>query len=369
MLKYVLALILLASPASALTINPTWDTSVTSGPQSAQFQGAVNKAIAYLQGNYFNPVTVNIKFGFGAINGVPCSSLGTSYTYWNGGYTPSQMLAWLKASATSQDDATAYANWPATFAPSLGYWLSTAVQKAFGIRSASTAVDGNVCLSSAYAMTFDNSGGVAPGMYDLTGVALHEITEVMGRSSSAGSDGASVLDAFRYLNGVFSHAWGGSFSIDGGQTSLQTFSLSSDSGDWGNNIPNDPVNAYVTSGVVLVFSQPDLVAVDVIGWSRASVPPPPVPAPPTGLSATPGSQRHGHTVNYFVSLAWSQSGATGDQVWRSVNGGGFTLLRTISGATGYTDSAVVHGSSYVYYVVATNTAGASPPSTTAGAVP
>lgn len=421
MKRTLLALTLLAAPAHALTINPVWDSSVTSNPQAAQIQGAVNKAIAYLQGHYFDPITVNIGVGWGVINGSPVTALGQSYTYFNTSNSISTVLASLNKVATSADDAAAIAHFPSAIAPMV---IMRAQQKAFGTLGPSSAIDGYVGFSSNYPFTFDDSAGVAPGTYDLYGVALHEMTEVMGRLSTT-TYGPSIMDAWRCNGGSWSSAFGGTFSIDGCATTLQTFNSQSggDAGDWSGADVTDPLNAYDTPGVVKVFSAADLTMMDVIGFNTSNAVTPingacgsangvatttapttnlckagtpsavtgtgpwtwscvgsgggttascgaplstaTVPAAPTGLTGT--ASTHGNSGKWSVALRWSQAGVTGDQVWRSVNGGAFALLASISTTSNsgsYTDNAVSHGVTYGYYVIATNAAGASPASAT-----
>jgi hypothetical protein len=85
--------------------------------------------------------------------------------------------------------------------------------------------------------------------------------------------------------------------------------------------------------------------------SQVSATPGP-PAPPTGLSATPG--------NAQVALSWNAStGATSYNVKDSTtNGGPYTTITNVT-ATSYTDTGLNNGTTYYFVVSALNSAGES----------
>ncbi|WP_448611762.1 fibronectin type III domain-containing protein [Geodermatophilus sp. URMC 60] len=84
------------------------------------------------------------------------------------------------------------------------------------------------------------------------------------------------------------------------------------------------------------------------------------PAPPTGLVATPGDRR--------VDLAWTANTETDLASYRVLREG--AVLATVTGATTYTDTAVVNDSTYGYALVAVDTHdNASAPSETVPATP
>jgi autotransporter-associated beta strand protein len=91
---------------------------------------------------------------------------------------------------------------------------------------------------------------------------------------------------------------------------------------------------------------------------------PPVPAPPTGVSAIPG--------NAQVTLSWTPaSGATGYNVKRSTVIGGETTVATTTGpaADTYTDTGLANGTTYYYVVSAVNSGGQGTDSTEVNATP
>jgi fibronectin type 3 domain-containing protein len=87
-----------------------------------------------------------------------------------------------------------------------------------------------------------------------------------------------------------------------------------------------------------------------------------VPAPPTGLSATPG--------NTQVSLSWTaSSGATSYNVKRSTTSGGpYTTVGNPTGTT-FTNTGLTNGTTYFYVVSAVNASGESGNSNQVSATP
>ena len=87
-----------------------------------------------------------------------------------------------------------------------------------------------------------------------------------------------------------------------------------------------------------------------------------VPAPPTGLSATPG--------NAQVSLSWTaSSGATSYNVKRSTTSGGpYTTVGNPTGTT-FTNTGLTNGTTYFYVVSAVNASGESGNSNQVSATP
>jgi fibronectin type 3 domain-containing protein len=88
-----------------------------------------------------------------------------------------------------------------------------------------------------------------------------------------------------------------------------------------------------------------------------------VPAAPTGLIASASSER--------VTLAWTaSSGATSYNVKRAASASGpFNTIAAGVTATGYSDTAVVNGTTYYYVVSAVNAGGESPNSIVVSATP
>jgi hypothetical protein len=52
----------LSSPAKALTINPTFGSTITSDPNAAAIEGVINTAIGVYQSKFTDPINVAITF-------------------------------------------------------------------------------------------------------------------------------------------------------------------------------------------------------------------------------------------------------------------------------------------------------------------
>jgi hypothetical protein len=299
----VVAVVLLCSHtqayAAGLTINATFDSSITSLPGAAGIEGAINAAITSIESSITSPNNITVSIDFQNMS----SGLGQSVTgeyfvpyfdYYNA----------FKAVATSPDQLTALAS--------------------LGPAPTSTAsgnpVNGNTLMVITSAegrnLGFNTPGFVGPGgtfdsviglntsitsppntqngtFYGLQAVANHEIDEALGiggtGSTLGGSSTAPVgdLDIFRYsAPGVRSYSTVQTtspfsyFSIDGGKTVLSYFNQTAgaDYGDWLSN----PIPSGFSPQVQDAFGQPgtnpalgvnELTAFNAIGY-QVTVPEP-----------------------------------------------------------------------------------------------
>ena len=268
-----------------MIINISYDSSVSSAPSA--FKTAFAAAVQFLENTFTNPITINIDVGFGEIGpnntALGSNALGESNTFFNN-YTYTQVRNALVADTTSADQVSAGNSLPAADPTNGGnYWVATAEAKALGLMGPSGAVDGYIGFSSSLPFTYNDSNGVAAGTYDFNGVALHELTEVLGRELFVGNDGIgsnsfTPLDLFHYSsNGVrdFSGTTAGYFSPNGGATNLDNFntSVNGDFGDWGGSAGNDSFLAFSNSGVVNAFSQADIREMNVLGYDEGPTAP------------------------------------------------------------------------------------------------
>ena len=127
---------------------------------------------------------------------------------------------------------------------------------------------------------------------------------------------------------------------------------------------NSFTNTGLTAGTTYFYV---VSAVNATGESANSMqvsatPNPPIPAVPTGLSATPGKEQ--------VVLSWSPtSGTTSYNVKRATSTGGpFNIVSTPALST-FTDTGLTDGTTYFYVVSALNATGESNDSAEASATP
>jgi hypothetical protein len=184
--------------------------------------------------------------------------------------------------------------------------LATADAKALGLGIPASTLDGTITLSSGFTWDFDPSNGITPGAYDFIGVATHELGHALGFYSnvdtldycSVPANGChtdtepgppftendfavSALDLFRYSSnsraqGVIDFTADNRakyFSIDGGATSIATFSNGKFFGDgwqashWKRGYNIGIMDPAVSSGYLMSISPNDIEALDVIGWN------------------------------------------------------------------------------------------------------
>jgi len=280
-----------------LILNVTYDSSTSSAP--AAFFTAMNQVIAFFQTSISTPVTVNIQVGWGEVFGQSLSSqplapstlpsvfhsagaLGESLTFLQS-TTYGALTSALSSHATSAADLSSVASLPGADPTGGTYWLSQAEARALGFAT-SAGVDGATGFNSqANLFDFDESDGVAPGHYDFFAVAVHEISEIMGRQLLVGQtlgnfpNSYEPLDLFHFSAAgarVFTGTAAGYFSVDNGATNLDSFNtiVGGDFGDWAASAGNDSFLAFSSSGVINAVSGADMSAIDVLGWTVAPRP-------------------------------------------------------------------------------------------------
>ena len=267
-------------PPASFTINITWDSSVASAP--AGFQTAVMSAVDYLEAQFHDPVAINITVGYANLGS---GILGES-AWGMESFSYSQVLSAMKAHDTTANDATAIASLPASSSETVS--MTPAEAQALGL-APSGGSDGSVWACSDYSYSYNDANGVAGGTYDLRGIMLHEITEVMGRDLIASATNPSVMGLFDYKSaGVLDTSdFSGYFSINGGTTNLDTFNTNTagDPGDWAIS-GNNACNAGVPAGTVLNFPSADVTTMDVLGYEAN-----PYPFAPAGvtIASSPGT--------------------------------------------------------------------------------
>jgi hypothetical protein len=276
----------LSSAASAISFNVAFDPSTASAP--ASFFSAFDYAVQFYQTNFSDPMVINIRVGWGDINGNPLNPDNVGQSMANQQAFPYDLLrAALVADAKTTTDAVAVASLPGSDpTPGKNFWMSNGEAKALGLLAGNAlGLDGSIGFNKTAAYTFDPENRAVAGAYDFIAAAEHEITEIMGRYGFGqnGSGGRnSPIDLFRYTApGVryFAPIYGGTanyFSIDGGVTPINTFNTicCGDVSDWSGD-SFDAYNAFVTRGRALLTSSGDLVEMDALGYDRVAAVPEP----------------------------------------------------------------------------------------------
>jgi hypothetical protein len=273
----------------ALTITPTFDSSIAGDPNATAIEGTINSAIAYYDSTFttkFAPINVAITFQ------KMSSGLGESIKpVFTGPYT--SFIAQLTAASSGDAiDTTALAHLPAGLNnPVTGTALITigsANAKALGLNVGPVASDGTIRLNTN--LTTPGSPG-SSNLFSLLAVTEHEIDEILGFGSAINTQFSPFpQDLFRYDNtGARSFTANGDnafFSLDG-TTDLVQFNQDGvgDFGDW--HIHDSSGTVRVQDAYATAFSNPTLVndggaevtTLDAIGYNLHPTTSP-VPAPP-----------------------------------------------------------------------------------------
>lgn len=269
---------------ASLTINLTYDPDATflaaglTAGDITNMKAAMTFAATQFTSRYKDPVNVN--FNVTAVAGV--GTLGQSSTNLIGFTDYATFKAAMLADAKSTDDATANgALGSITVADPVGGGSSLiyprAEAKALSLIPDDLANDGTFTFGGGFTYTYDSANRAVVGKIDFIGVAMHELSEMMGR---IGSMGASFSGAPRYMPFDYFHYTGAatrglnngagrSFSINNGTTLLKAFNnalaLGGDLQDWASGA-NDTFNAFSSSGVLNALTPVDIQVMDVIGY-------------------------------------------------------------------------------------------------------
>ena len=294
--------------ADSITINATFDSSITSLVNAASVEGAINAGITELESAIASPNNITVNIDFQNMN----SGLGQSET---GIYTVSYYSYYnaFQAVATSANQLTALASLgTAPTGPGSGnpvnadtqVYITSAEGRNLGFNTPGAVTAGSGTYDTVIGL---NTSITSPpnglsGYYGLEAVALHEMDESLGIGgpgstlSGSGSLTGAIgdLDLYRYSAAgarSYSNTQTTSpysyFSIDGGATVLSYFNQTSgaDFADWlSNPIPAgygaQVQNAFGETGTNPSLGVSELTALNAIGYD---FPPASTPEPSTLL--------------------------------------------------------------------------------------
>src|SRR5665213_307951 len=356
---------------NALTINLSFapDATFTSAGLSAadipNMKAACIDAANEFISNYNDPINLNFNvtatsdpnvFGQSSFGLQPYSDYNT-------------MRAAIVTDSKSADDNTALGTGGsiATSDPVAGshdWWVTRAEDKALALITDDLNNDGTFTFNGTNSFTYDPANRAVTGKYDFIGVALHEFSEIMGRTWEGGSGDFSSVpsyllhDIFRYKSpGVrgFTNGDGIFFSIDGGTNLLKQenpLTDGSDPDDWAPGT-NDAFNNAEVQGTMSDLSAVDLTVMDVLGYDRGTT--------ATATTMTPNAGTTPQSTAISTAFTNPLAVTVKDAGGNPVNNVNVTFTAPGTGASG------IFSNSTATITVATNISGVASASFTANA--
>ncbi|MEY2578713.1 MAG: hypothetical protein QOI49_1537, partial [Verrucomicrobiota bacterium] len=259
LLAIVILVVAAGRTASALTINLTYDPDanlLAAGLTAADItnmKAACSFAATQFTSRYSDPINVNIK-----VTATPgTSDLGSSTTPFDSVDTYNNLRAAFAADSKTADDATTVGNGGSLatgadpIATSHMHNVARAQAKALGLRADDMQNDGTFNFGGGQKWTYDPNNRKVAGSFDFIGVAMHEYSEIMGRTSimgdtlGTGTPQYCAFDLFHYTGpGARSlgKGPGRSFSFNNGTTLLIAFNDNTANGgdlqDWAGPAPD-----------------------------------------------------------------------------------------------------------------------------------
>ena len=280
---------------TGLTIQATFDSSITSNSNAAAIEAMINRAISFYESLFSDPITIQIRYRYAntAPDGTPLPQ-GTVSRTDSVLYTIpwSTFIDALTADATTSNDNVANATLPST-ALSANIEPSSAGGRAVGLDTppamfANGTVgdggpyDGIITLNSSVPLQFTRPTDA--GSFDAQRATEHEMDELVGLGSKLGHNGIDFRpqDLFSWSSAGHRNTTSSGtryFSIDGGVTNIVNFNQdpSGDFGDWlSQDCPQaNPYvqNAFACTGQFsdIAASSPEGINLDVIGYDLKQV--------------------------------------------------------------------------------------------------
>jgi autotransporter passenger strand-loop-strand repeat protein len=264
---------------SGLTINVTYDASVSGNVSAGAFRSGVDYVVSTFENLFTNGVTLNVTVGYGEENGLSLgSSLGESQQAY---FDPTVSYSQVRTALLAQG-APGASTLPISSPTARTLDIGPAEMKALGLISTdgfSFDYDGYVGFTSTLDLSYGINTAPSPfSSYYFVGIVEHEIAEVMGRTSWLDfNNGYSVMDLFRYASaGGRQFTTGGPsyFSIDSGVTPLSSWNnptsgVGGDLGDWDSAATADAFDNQSFNGVINALTAVDVTNMRAIGWTTA----------------------------------------------------------------------------------------------------
>jgi hypothetical protein len=323
------AAITLAGPARALTIQPTFDSSLTGYVNGLAYEAAINTAVSTIDGLYGNPGTVNVLFEYNSgVLGMTQSAV-TLVPY--GTYT-AQLGAISAANPANTALSTAVAHFGAG---NIGSWVASTtalLRVGLGFTGAGTTpcfdvtgsfVSGcNATYDSIISLGNMSMLSYGPGLNSqAVAVVEHEINEVLGGGGPGSTIGRNFsgyvsgvvlgpTDLYRYQSATSdcaglthtpslttSSSAAACYSVDGGNTALVQMNQTgggSDYGDFRTTAPQIQDAFYSGTSAVYSPASPEFTMMQSIGYN----------APVVTITAAPEPSTLALLFSALGSLAW-----------------------------------------------------------------
>ena len=250
--------------SSGFTINLIFDAAAMAAP--ASFRAGIEQAASILSATITNKISVNIDIDYSGTGGGAFAgpTTGEFVNY-------STVRTDLVANAAPGDTSFNALPTGSTIQGQSEVAVWNAQLKLFGLLSpTATAADG----SASFATDINSNL--------LVGVALHELTHAMGRVPYGEPDGPEpdIFDFYRFTSAgtrLFTDnipASSAYFSLDGGNTKLADFGVSSDPSDFLNSGVqggNDPFNEFYSGSTLQSLTTVDLKMLDALGFNTIGI--------------------------------------------------------------------------------------------------
>jgi hypothetical protein len=289
----ILAAMAFVTPAQALLIIPTFDSTITSNANAGAYEAAINTAVETIDGLYSNPGTVQVLFEYNsAVNGQSdTTEYSLSYTDYTNLLTAAStahprntVLSTAVANLSAGNKASTIDATSALLRVGLGLNAATGCLNAAGVCGTGGTYDSIVSVGN---VGFSSNG---PGLnIDAVSVLEHELDEVLGGGGTGTTLGQNAngaigpTDLYRYqssgstcadVDSTPSYTTDSSavacYSIDGGKTSLVQMNEAgggSDYGDFANVGPAEIQDAFDPGPTPLYTdASPEFTMMESIGY-------------------------------------------------------------------------------------------------------